>query len=157
MDHCDHQLLSAYLDGEVAVPTRLQIESHVDQCEQCANELEKIRSLSKMVGSYNVPPLTADELERIHDAVDDENRIRLYRPAGLMGLIAASILVISGTWLAALPAPAPAAQSKAKPADWERVAMTLQAEAVPVNTDQTAVADAAMADWMLRGLSPKNP
>src|SRR5436305_1214186 len=115
MDHCDHQLLGAYLDGEVAVPMRLQIEAHLGQCEQCTNELEKIRSLSKLVGSYNVSPLTVDELERIHNAVDDENRIRLYRPAGLMGLIAASILVISGTWLAALPAPAPAAQAKAKP------------------------------------------
>jgi len=89
--------------------------------------------------------------------VDDENRFRLYRPTGLMGLIAASILVISGTWLAALPTPAPPSQARAKPAPWETVAMTLQAESVPLNSTETAVADAAMADWMLRGLSAKNP
>src|SRR5690242_6069503 len=122
MDHCDHQLLSAYADGEVGIATRLQIEAHLDQCEQCAKDLEKIRSLSCLVGSYNVPPLTADELARIHDAVDEANQFRLYRPAGLMGLIAASILVISGTWLMALPAPTPPSQARGKAADWERVA-----------------------------------
>src|SRR5437016_11671990 len=100
MDHFDHQLLSAYNDGEVGIATRLQIESHLNECAQCPKELEKIRALSRLVSSYNVPPLTSDELGRIHDAVDEANRFRLYRPAGLMGLIAASILVISGTWLA---------------------------------------------------------
>ena len=48
MDHYDHQLLSAYADGEAGIATRLLIEAHLEQMPPRAAEFEKIRSSLKI-------------------------------------------------------------------------------------------------------------
>lgn len=45
----DDQILSAYLDGELAEPWKTQVEEHLAYCDVCKSRLESLRELSKAV------------------------------------------------------------------------------------------------------------
>ncbi|HBY92715.1 MAG TPA: hypothetical protein DEP84_01935, partial [Chloroflexi bacterium] len=42
-NHLDPDLLSAYLDDEVALAERAQVEAHLLTCDRCRQELESLR------------------------------------------------------------------------------------------------------------------
>src|SRR5438067_11740421 len=137
MSVCEPHLLSAYLDGELVAADRERVEAHLAQCPKCATELQSLRELSASIASYPFDNIRPDELSRLHDAIHhaaaDTGDATIFRIGGTIGLIAASILVVAGTWLATLPAPSqqPAQGRPAAIAEipaWERVATTLQVD-----------------------------
>jgi hypothetical protein len=92
---------------------------------------------------------------------------RLHRAAVALSAVAASILVLSCTWLNALSAPTGGGVRRltnppdvaVAPADaWERVALTLRADPMPAGgpNGEVFLADASLADWMLHGLGAES-
>src|SRR5690349_8931494 len=130
---CDTSRFSAYLDGELPPADRQAIEMHVAQCPSCAAELESLRRLSASIATYPFDDLRPDELSRLHHAIaeaagEDDDAV-IFRISRSAGLIAASILVVAGTWLAALPKPGNDQQQPnqaisrvAQAPEWERAA-----------------------------------
>jgi anti-sigma factor RsiW len=174
MPDCQFQSrVEAYHDGELSAEGRRAVEEHLETCEDCAAEMAWLRSVSQSMGrgdSEGALELTTAELGRVHAAVDDamdevaiaetdSYPISLYRAAGALMAIAASVLIVSCVWLSELPTPAGPRQPigvAANPVEgpaWERVAMTLRADPLPTGLDsEPYLADARVADWVLRGL-----
>jgi anti-sigma factor RsiW len=165
MANCAFQSrVEAYHDGELSDKGRRAVEEHLARCGACAAELAWLRSISQSLVQRQSPDITTAELGGLHDAVDaaasaadlDLNQVSLYRMAGAQMAIAASVLVVSCVWLNELPAAAPGARpaAVAQAPAWERVAVTLRVDPVPNGLDsEVYLADARLADWMLRGLS----
>lgn len=162
---CEPQLLSAYLDDELSPQARSAVEQHLRDCPQCTAELQRLREASQIIGGSTFEALNATELARIHAAIDDQKEEQPILRLGMMlSALAASILIISSAWLMEIPAEGGdgghnLAVAAAPVAQWERVAMTLRAEPMPlqvdVDTDHSVqFADAQFAEWMLDGLKP---
>jgi anti-sigma factor RsiW len=162
MTECDHQILSAYHDGELSGADRLRVEAHLRECASCAAELAGIRESSRLLREAPFDELTRDDLANLHAAVDDVDDFRIWRIGGSLGLIAASILIIGMAWLNALPTPGrdsttgqttvvttmPASQS------WERTAVTLRVYPPLPSTDSAIQPhDDQAVDFMLEGLA----
>jgi anti-sigma factor RsiW len=161
-----HPYIGPYHDGELDAETRERLESHLSICPRCAGELASLRGLSDRIASAVCrPDAESAAFQRIHAAIDqaaDRNSGRQFmRTAGLLMALAASLLLVSGVWLAELsgsrvqtvarrPAPALAPE-------WERVATTLRAAPRPelINDDSfLSPKYAAAVEWMLASLSP---
>ena len=163
--------VEAYHDGALDAGGRAAVEQHLATCPACAAELAWLRRVS---GTLNAAPtrITPAELRRVHDAVDafidaDEPAsypISLYRTAGALMAVAASILVITAVWINELPmrprpGPTVGVAAVEVPA-WERVAINLRVDPLPNQPDgEVYLADARLADWMLQGLAggPRPP
>jgi anti-sigma factor RsiW len=158
MSSCEPQLLSAYLDGELSPEQAQRVERHVRECPMCAAELEQMRDVSLAISEYSFEDLRPDELARVHEAIDRGVDQPVWRLGVILSGLAASILVISATWLAELPPPTAHTRTeiaKVKLQSWERVAMTLRAPPLPLEAPdrgEIQVADAQFAHWMLNGL-----
>lgn len=50
-----YELLNAYLDGELSVSARRSIEHHLAICPLCRQELEQLRSLSRLLRTTPLP------------------------------------------------------------------------------------------------------
>ncbi len=167
MNPCDSSLLSALVDGELDPGLRLRVEAHVAQCPRCQAELKDLREISAAFNRYPFTELSQIERARLHQRLDNDINENIDAPiwklGGVMGLIAASILVVASTWLATLPASSPgpsrgAVVAVAPPADWEQVALTLRVPPLPDDAgDQIYLADAHLDDWMLGALSGGQP
>jgi anti-sigma factor RsiW len=163
MSACQFQSrVEAYHDGKLPAEGRRAVEQHLARCAVCAAELAWLRSVSASVRRQRGDDLTALELERVHAAVDaaaDESYpVLLYRTAGTLMALAASVLIVSSVWLHELPPPTATAQplAVAEAPAWERVALTLRVDPLPSGLDGEAyLADARLADWVLRGLADK--
>jgi len=172
MQPCDDQVLSAYLDDELDARAREAVEKHLLKCSECAAELDSLKSVSNWFSTAS-PSAGADiapmELARVHDGIDqiaaDCGTLRLF---GVAGAIAASVLVVSGTWLAVLAASAPGSidemrvtRSVAPEDSWEQVATTLQVvpkiDAMNEDDHLIRLADARFADWMINSLDRIQP
>lgn len=180
MSTCEFQLRVAALhDGELPPPAARLVRAHLAHCPSCAAELSALRGLSARITGEIAARADSDApaLAGMHRAVDraaaamtdaDLKTLPLLRTAGLLGALAASVLIIAGVWLLdAPPAPqladeagagsATAGTLVAIPPDWERVATTLRAQPRPgVVGDDSPFAPhyAAAIDWMLDGLLP---
>jgi anti-sigma factor RsiW len=164
MTPCEPFLLSAYVDSEVDVATRQRVETHVAACVTCAAELAELRELSRSLASYELSdPLTRDDLARVHDALDDAAEATVWRIGGPLGLIAASILVVSATWLMTLPKPQPAGGVDSgtqativrnfRPMEpWERAAVQLRVPSQAEYNEPTYAQ--AFSDFMVDSLKP---
>src|SRR5690242_406294 len=116
MSECNSQLLSAYADGELSADQRAQVDAHMLSCPKCAAELTQLRESSRSLSDFGFADITPAELQSIHDAVDRAADRPIWRIGGTLGVIAASILIISAAWLAQIPAHAPTlARKAAKP------------------------------------------
>jgi hypothetical protein len=174
MADCQFQSrVEAYHDGELSAEGVRAAEEHLGRCNACAGELAWLRSVSQAVEPSRVDrasEITRDELRRVHAAVDEamvsadvvgpeSYPISLYRTAGLLMALAASVLIVSCVWLSELPTasgpsqPVGVAAVTADGPAWERVAMTLRADPLPTGLDsEPYLADSRVADWVLRGL-----
>jgi hypothetical protein len=160
-------------DGELDPADAALVRAHVGHCPACAAELAALRDLSARIAADVSPPDEADApaLAAMHRAIDLAARARqadltplpLLRTAGLLGALAASVLIVAGAWLLDTPRgprttnPGATDQLVAIPPDWERVATTLRAPPRPgVGGDDSPFAPhyAAAIDWMLDGLLP---
>lgn len=101
------QLLHAYLDDELDLPTVLQIESHLSQCPQCQRQLEAVRAVGRAVAQPAAYyPASTEFRDRIAQSLRAESRTapapNVFRPpaawwkspATLSGLAAAVLLAI---------------------------------------------------------------
>jgi anti-sigma factor RsiW len=179
MSECPFQVrIEAYHDGELAADERPAVERHVATCPACAADLAWLRDVSRSIATTPAGMTTA-ERGRLREALDaamdvdaagvdhDESDapesfpISLYRTAGVLSAIAASILLLSVVWLNELPSrtqrvPAGTALARVEVPAWERVAMNLRVDPLPNTTPggEAYLADARLADWMLQGLAP---
>jgi anti-sigma factor RsiW len=175
MNPCDSNLLSAYVDGELDPEVHQRVEAHVLQCARCQAELKDLREMSAAFGRYSLGELSQIERGRLHQRLDEEMNAdanadaRIWKLGGVIGLIAASILVVASTWLATLPPARSGVRSgpavggngtiaRAKPAEWEQVALTLRVSPLPDDVgDQVYLADAHLDEWMLGALNGGRP
>jgi anti-sigma factor RsiW len=94
-------LLSPYADGELDLVRSLEIEEHLRQCSVCARSVERIRSLSTMLGDpalYHKTP--ADLPRRVRAALEQasgrrERDRRVSVPWGWLGVAAASAALVA--------------------------------------------------------------
>jgi len=66
----DH--ISAYIDGEVTVELRAEIDRHLETCEVCSAVLDSTRNLVVLVADGRVFELPAGFSERLHARLDNE-------------------------------------------------------------------------------------
>jgi anti-sigma factor RsiW len=140
--------LEAYHDGELPPEQAQDIERHLTGCQACLHDLQRIRELSQLVASGRPEAIRADELARIHDAIEGVQNRSLFRFAAAMSAIAASILIISAAWLYdATPQRNVISQIPQTEHSWERLASTGQIE-LPAGAPETGLAERDTANWM---------
>jgi anti-sigma factor RsiW len=146
-----HSQIDAYHDGELDADVRARLEAHLAGCGECRGGLAKLSDMSALFAARAQATMLPLELARLHRKLDGSvgNRAaesEFLRTAGMLSALAASILVISGVWLAEFPsrpaailspgiAVVPASDSPVLPAalpDWERTALTLRVEPSPL-------------------------
>lgn len=158
---CDPDALSAYLDREQNPADRAAMEHHLADCASCRGDLDGLRKVSQAFAAYPYADLTPAERSAVHAvlaaAIESAADAPLLRLGAMMGLIAASVLVVSAAWLVALPPARPtvggtALAAAAPPAEWERIATTLHVDAPHALDDQVYLADANLDEWMLNSL-----
>jgi anti-sigma factor RsiW len=163
---CDYRVcLDAFQDGELEEAAAREVERHLESCPACAEEMAEIREVSRSFGPMARDMMSRAALARAHAAAEaaaSELASPLPRVAGLLTGLAASVLVVVSAWLWEAPVvrvqpPQVEVASSAPAAEWERVAMTLDAAPsageAPDVTPRPTLADARLADWMLRNLS----
>lgn len=168
MSGCQYESrLDAYHDGELDAAASQQVEQHVAACETCARRLADLRAVSAAMAAYDPgPDITPLELARLHQTLEDADTGSLLRFSTVLATMAASVLIISLTWIGQAP-PAQSSPTRSAAHDtrqlpqWERLAMG-ETPAAPVQspTDaqlpETGVAAAERnrqtIDWMLDGL-----
>ncbi len=145
--------LVAYLDGELDLDTQQRVAEHLRQCASCAVEFEEIREASQFVTNFEFQDITPAELQCVHQSLQQSEDAFNWRLYGALSAVAASVLVVGASWLAALPAPrSPIAVNPSPAAEWEQVAANLRVDPMIASDQQPAFADARMADWMIEEL-----
>lgn len=153
MSQCSLQTsLESFYDGQARPEVAREIERHLPTCAACAAELERLAQLSDLLGTIRPEPIRADELARLHQAVDGvEDRGVLRLVAGLSA-IAASILIISSAWLYDGPRPVNRTiVDRAPQPSWERMAAGgPMPEATGARPSGTAMRDTT--NWMIQAM-----
>lgn len=180
---CPHRhRLNAYHDAELDDAESRALERHLATCTACTAELEEIRDLSRLFAGLAESEISQAAMTRAHASADHaseqaestaQGRRLLVRVAGALTAVAASVLVVASAWLVVPPAtPTPIGHLAVGPrpapapaAEWERIAMTLDAGPLltdsPVAPGRIALAaavsdsgdDMRVAEWMIRNLS----
>jgi negative regulator of sigma E activity len=113
------ETLSAFLDGEVTDRERGAIESHLAACAPCRDLLDDLRCLDRAVADDEPPPVPADLVARIRDAVAAESvapaPVTRRWDRGLPLAAAACLLAAGAVWLLRLQPPRPAAPAPSAP------------------------------------------
>src|SRR4051812_32250866 len=107
MYDCDMNMLGAFVDGELEAAARDSIAVHLATCSRCQAEVKELRELTGAFANVRFEPLTRSERTWLHENLDDQMHAPIWRIGGAMGLIAASILIVAATWLAAIPSAKP--------------------------------------------------
>ncbi len=105
----DLQMLSAYMDGELAEPYRTQVEEHLLHCATCRNLLHSMEGLDRRIQDDS---FSEEELDRNKEAVfekldnkffREKNRISIFRrriqmsvPAMIATAAAATFIFVGG-------------------------------------------------------------
>jgi hypothetical protein len=154
--------LSALYDGQLSNVEAEALRAHIQECSQCTAALDEICNLSLSFDDLRHCSMSTVAMMRAHGAANEaadanSNRSATIRIAGLLTGLAASIAIIAAAWMFddARPAASKAATVArvAVASEWERIAITLDVGLWPVDDDQPILADAAVADWMVRNLS----
>ena len=75
-DHCKNRL-SAFIDSELTVDERLELQDHLMICPSCRTEFESLRQLGRLVGSIpEVTPTHAFVQTTISKAASIQRRAR---------------------------------------------------------------------------------
>jgi anti-sigma factor RsiW len=151
MGHDDiSKRLSAYLDGEVSVEERAEIDQHVAECGICAAILQSLRDVSALVRGADLGSVDAAFMRRLHTQLDNLSRRGVERFAWGLSAVAACIAIMASIHLFM---PATQTQSAAVPAPdaWEGAALKLNTtndDVAPTNNG-----DLAMTQWRVADLS----
>ncbi len=143
MSECpDNQQLSAYLDGELDAAECDLIERHLPACAACARALLDYRLISRLVGHWEMPEISAAGLRKLHTKIDVVGWRRLERVAFALSSMAAALAVATVLWSSQ------SAQAPTTLALWE------QAAAAPVEyASGNAPQESSMAQWVVDDLS----
>jgi anti-sigma factor RsiW len=160
MDCSRLQRLNAYYDGQLSPQDARAMAAHVEACPDCSAALREMEELSRafagLAGGRMSAIGAARALEAADAAANSASR-SLAGAAGLLAGLAASILTVASAWLlessGTAPVQRPAVVRAPAPApEWERLAMTLDVWPLEPD-DQPMLAEADLADWMLRNLN----
>lgn len=158
MQQCNESILSAYLDDELSPAEADAVQKHLQECEHCVVQLEAAREASQFMRQVRFQELTDAELSRIHAAIPEPEESTNFRLYASIGLIAASVLIVCATWLAALPEPRQSVATSGQPTEeWEQVATNLRVDPLSAEIEPMRFADARMTDWMVDSLTRKQP
>jgi anti-sigma factor RsiW len=117
-----HPQLQLFHDAELDVARREAVEQHLGQCAECAEEMGRLRRVSQVLDSADLPRPSDAFLIDLHRQVDaalgQQGVLRLAR----MLTAAASIVLVVGLIGLTSGRQSQAAQ------EWERIAVTLQVE-----------------------------
>jgi len=71
---CKHvwEYISAYIDNDVDVQLRAEIDRHLETCEICSAVLDSTRNVVILLGDDRVFELPAGYSQRLHDRLDRE-------------------------------------------------------------------------------------
>jgi anti-sigma factor (TIGR02949 family) len=71
---CKHvwEHISAYIDGEVDVELRAEIDKHLETCEICSAVLDSTRNVVVLIADGRAFELPTGYSERLHDRLDRE-------------------------------------------------------------------------------------
>lgn len=101
MKHNERELLSAYLDGELAAAERAEVSAHLARCAECARELGELALVEKTIASsrrHVMPPELLARLEARFSRRTWAERAagllkapRFYVPAGAVAAFAVAL------------------------------------------------------------------
>ena len=144
-----NRLVSAYHDGELATAERLHVEAHLGQCSSCTRELERLRGLSRLLGSAVRPAMPAGLLSRLHSHVGSTRDTVLLHMGQALAAAAAAVLVACAVWFWQGPN---ARMSRTQPDTlWETAAVTPSWDTV-----LDSGAEPQLAQWIVEDLSREN-
>ncbi|HVT89088.1 MAG TPA: anti-sigma factor [Tepidisphaeraceae bacterium] len=157
MSQSQCQFLGAYFDGELNGEESRRFEQHLQECDSCRQEFRSLHKMAAIIAEHPSQDMTDSGLARLHRAISDAEVEPIWRIGVVLAVVAASILVICGAWLAELPGANPQNRAFTAPEAWEQVATSLRPDPMQLNGDLDVIrlADARVADWMLDGLSQK--
>lgn len=153
--------LDAYYDGELSAVEAEQMTRHLGECKTCVAELARLRELSVAMANHHPAPISQIELARLHRNLDVAEDRSLVRLSTALATLAASVLIISLTWITQTPgmrsAPSISSSTDGKP-DWYRMAMGEPPRAPVMNNNLgipekgLAIQDKETINWMLDGI-----
>jgi anti-sigma factor RsiW len=101
---CRPELVSRYLDGDLTLPLRYELETHLRGCEKCSHELAQLRHIDAIIAAWGASqgPVSATAERRINQSVE-KRRGRLspivalsrMMPAAVGSSIAALLVLVS--------------------------------------------------------------
>ena len=149
MLECEYvRQIGAYYDRELPPQQCLQLEEHIRQCPMCTRELERLRSLSRLLAAATAPEMSAIALKRLHRAVGPLSERMIIRTAEFFAAVAAMVLL---GCLVGLPRVPSAGEPKTGLADWERIAVAQKPDTI-VMGDATE----QFATWLVQDLSQED-
>jgi anti-sigma factor RsiW len=139
--------LGAYHDDEMPTPYRAQFQRHLEQCPQCARELQRIEAMSGLMNSLprpEMPPLALARLQRKADAIPFANAGRMLET---LAAVAATILLVC---VIGLTRNSSSGQSIEPIQAWQTQAMAPQAEDLSPGASEELI-----AGWMVQDLTAR--
>lgn len=95
MNTCEHApLIGPYHDNEMSPAGRDAFARHLEGCNQCRAELDRIRMISGMVASWPAPQLSPAVAARIKRSFNANPSRGLVRLAEALSAIAAMVLIV---------------------------------------------------------------
>jgi anti-sigma factor RsiW len=153
MTSCDQdQYLEVYLDGELSEADRRRVEQHLAICDACTRELARLRRLSGAFAAYR-PVLSAEALERLHDAVAQTWDLGVIRLARRISAVAAAVVLAGSLYLTFFQTE----QATAFPI-WEQAAVSRPpADVQSADAAGTSGDQAQLAEWIVSDLASGAP
>jgi anti-sigma factor RsiW len=152
MSECEFDsMLSPYYDGELDDIEQRRVERHLDDCDLCAAELERLGTLSAVFSAIPTPIASApflQQLEKQADKVQQAALARFVRGLTAIAAAAAALALAVGRYTAA-DRPQAAPRPAATLSSWERAAI----DPVPTsNATATASAESQFDDFLVHDL-----
>ncbi len=141
--------VGAYCDGELSGRKRARMAAHIEQCPDCAREVERLRGLSRLLAGASVPQMRPLFLAQLHGRVAPAREVGVVRFAQQLTAVAAAVLVVCCIWLWYVPGSGGANGGPTE--GWESAALALQVE-MPVDVSP----DEQLAEWIVQDLSQEN-
>jgi len=99
--------LSARMDGEIDTAAEIDLDRHLETCEECrshARDLQTLRSALRVVSADEVPDLTAEIMQQVAESAPRVERRSRRRTRARTGLVAAAATIallfgVTAPWL----------------------------------------------------------
>lgn len=158
MSECPYQSrLSAFHDHELDAGMAEKLQSHLDACPTCNEQLQGIRAVSRLLHEAHSARMSQMGLARLHETAGAAAKKRDVFPMfKMLSAVAASILVIAGAWLVETPGQTRHVDQGViyrASESWENVAMGGRAE-IPhgIAPDTDVALQSEFSNWMVKNL-----